>query len=51
MDLTDEELVFTRLQKGLYELKDLEELEKIFKNKPMFLNEIYKQMANKLNEV
>ena len=46
-DLSQDELDFTRLSKGLVDLKGLYEMEKKYKDKPKILNKIYEEMANK----
>lgn len=47
MDLTDEELEYTRIQKELVSMKNLEELEKKYKGKQI-TNKIYKQKIDKV---
>ena len=44
MDLTDEELDYTRLAKHLLNMTGLKDLEKRYKDKPKVINEVYKQM-------
>lgn len=47
MDLTDEELDYTRIQKELVSMKNLDELEKKYKGKKI-TNKIYKQKIDKV---
>ena len=46
MDLTDEELDYTRLAKHLLNMTGLKDLEKRYKDKPKVINEVYKQMID-----
>lgn len=55
MDLTDEELDYTKLAKHLLNMNGLKELEKKYHDRPKVINEVYKQMIDiivkRLNDV
>lgn len=46
MDLTDEELDYTRLAKGLLDMEGLKEMEKKYKDSPKIINRVYKEMTD-----
>lgn len=46
MDLTDDELDYTRLAKGLLNMESLKEMEKKYKENPAIINKIYKEMTD-----
>lgn len=46
MDLTDEENDYTRVAKGLLNMKTLKEFESKYKDKPKMINMVYKEMTN-----
>lgn len=46
MDLTDEELDYTRLAKGLLNMEGLKAMEKKYKNSPKIINRVYKEMTD-----
>lgn len=46
MDLTDDELDYTRLAKGLLNMKGLKEMEKKYKDSPKIINRVYKEMTD-----
>lgn len=46
MDLTDEELDYTRLAKGLLDMEGLKTMEKKYKDSPKIINRVYKEMTD-----
>lgn len=46
MDLTDEELDYTRLAKGLLDIEGLKQMEKKYKDSPKIINRVYKEMTD-----
>ena len=46
MDLTDEELDYTRLAKGLLNMEGLKAMEKKYKSSPKIINRVYREMTD-----